>query len=89
MSTKDINHKMAMDAIGLAAQLLTPQAETLEALVKAERDMHSFMHITDPTFYKKALSSKSLALQVRMAKAALAFIVEIQSVKDELDEPSA
>lgn len=82
----EANHAMAMDAVGLAAQLLTTQADTLAALIKAERDMHNFMHITDPTFYKQAMSSKSLALQVRMARAALAFINEIQGVKNELSE---
>jgi hypothetical protein len=75
---------MAMDAIGLAAQLLTPQAETLGALVEAERSMYSFMHITDPTAYIRAVNDKGLQQQVRLAKAALAFILEVQAVKDEL-----
>lgn len=77
-------HKMAMDAIGFAAQILTPQAETLEALVKAEQSMHSYMHITDPTLYRRAINSDGLRQQVELAKAALSFILAVQSVKDEI-----
>ena len=81
-------HKMAMDAVGLAAQILTPQADVLGALISAEQEMHSFAHITDPTLYRDAINSKSLALQVRMAKAAIAFVLEIQSIKSELAHPN-
>jgi hypothetical protein len=77
-------HKMAMDAIGFAAQILTPQAATLGALIKAERDMHSHLHITDPTLYRRAIHDKGLAQQVRLAKAALAFVLAVQEVKAEL-----
>lgn len=80
----DPAHKMAMDAIGLAAQVLTPQADTLGALVKAERDMHSYLHITDPTLYRQAINSDGLRQQVELAAAALAFILAVQKVKAEL-----
>ena len=75
---------MAMDAIGFAAQLLTPQSDALAALIEAERSMHSSLHITDPTLYMRAIHDKGLQQQVRLAKAALAFILEVQAVKDEL-----
>ena len=84
-----VQHKMAMEAIGFAAQLLTPQAEYLGKLIEAERSMHSFMHITDPTAYIKALNSKSLAQQIALAKAAISFVLAVQKVKDELTSPSA
>jgi len=80
----DAQHKMAMDAIGFAAQLLTPQSEALMALVEAERSMHSHLHITDPTLYIRAQNDKGLQQQVRLAKAALAFVAEVQEVKSEL-----
>lgn len=80
----DHTHKMAMDAIGLAAHLLTPQADAIGALVRAERDMHSFLHITDPTLYIRASNDRGLQHQVRLAKAALAFILEVQAVKAEI-----
>jgi hypothetical protein len=84
MST-DPEHKLAMEAVGFAAQLLTPQAEVLAALVRAEREMHSHLHITDPTLYREALGSRSLQQQVKQARAALAFILAVQEVKSELE----
>lgn len=87
-ATAFLTHKMAMDAIGFAAQILTPQVKTLAALIEAEKRMHSFMHITDPTLYIRALNDKGLAQQVKLAEAALAFVRAVQEVKDELGEPT-
>ena len=83
--TNQIEHKMAMDAIGFAAQMLTTQVDTLAALVEAERQMHSYMHITNPTLYRKAMNDKGLKQQVRLAEAALAFVREVQAVKAECE----
>ena len=80
----DIEHKMAMDAIGFAAQLLTPQAEYLAKLVEAEQSMHSYLHITDPTLYRQAINSDGLRQQVDLAKAAVAFVLAVQTVKVEI-----
>ncbi|WP_180897153.1 hypothetical protein [Martelella soudanensis] len=80
----NLPHKMAMDAIGFAAQILTPQTDHLVALVEAERSMHSYMHITDPTMYMRAIHSDGLRQQVELAKAALVFIDAVQKVKGEL-----
>ncbi len=85
MSTENLEHKMAMEAIGFAAQILTPQAEQLAKLVEAEQSMHSFLHITDPTMYQKAINSDSLQQQVKLAKAAIAFVLAVQEVKSELN----
>ena len=80
-----VNHKMMMDAIGLAAQVLTPQAEHLGAFIKAESEMHSHLHITDPTLYRRAIHSDSLRQQIGLARAALTFILAVQKVKAELE----
>lgn len=80
----DSAHRMAMEAIGFAAQILTPQADQLGKLLEAERASHSIMHITDPTLYRDMIQSKNFELQIRMARAALAFILEIQKIKAEL-----
>ena len=77
-------HKTAMDAIGFAAQVLTPQADAYAALIEAERSMHSHLHITDPTLYMRTMHDRCLDQQVRLAKAALAFILAVQEVKAEL-----
>lgn len=82
-------HKMAMDAIGFAAQLMTPQTEALRALVEASRSMHSHLHITDPTLYRQAITSKGLEQQVKLASAALAFIAAVEEVKSELQQEGA
>ncbi|SDX89567.1 hypothetical protein SAMN05444336_11286 [Albimonas donghaensis] len=79
-------HKMAMQAIGLAAQILTQQAEPLVRLVEAERSMHSHLHITDPTLYRRAIGDEGLRQQVKLAKAAMAFIAAVQDVKAEIAE---
>lgn len=79
-----IEHKIAMDAIGFAAQLLTPQAEILTRLIEAEQQMHSYMHVTDPTTYRAAINSAALRQQVAIAKAALAFVLAVQQVKMEI-----
>lgn len=85
----EVEYRMAMEAIGFAAQLLKPQADMLAALVEQERQMHSHLHITDPTLYRQAINSRSLAQQVRLAKAALAFVLEVQRVKDEIGTQEA
>lgn len=82
--TTNIEHKMAMDTIGFAAQILTPQADYLGKFIDAEQKMHSYMHITDPTFYMKAMNSDGLRQQIEISKAALAFILVIQKIKSEL-----
>jgi len=82
--TDHLEHKMAIEAIGFAVQVLATQVDTLAALVDAERQMHSYMHITDPTLYIKAMNDKGLKQQVRLAKAALAFVREVQHVKAEI-----
>jgi len=89
MSADDVIHKMAFDAIGFAAQLLTPQAEYLGTFIEAERSMHSSLHITDPTLYRTAIYSDSLRHQVELAKAAIAFVSAVQKVKGEIEaDPS-
>lgn len=80
-------HKMTMEAIGFAAQLLTPHAEYLGQFIEAERSMHSYLHIADPTMYRDAIRSDSLRQQIVLAKAALAFVLEVQKVKYELRPP--
>ncbi len=83
-SKSAIEHKMMMDAIGFAAQLLGPQAGVMRRLIRADQSMHSFMHITDPTMYIKAINSDGLRQQVHLAKAALAFVEAVNEVKSEL-----
>lgn len=82
----NVEHETAMELIGFAAQLLTPQAEYLAKLIEAERSMHGYLHVTDPTLYRQAIHSDSLRQQVDLAKAAVAFVLAVQKVKDEIAE---
>lgn len=77
-------HDPAMDALALAARLLTPHADQFAGLIRAEQEMHSILHITDPTLYMKAIRSDSLRWQVELSEAALAFIRAVQKVKEEI-----
>lgn len=89
MTGDDVIHKMAFDAIGFAAQVLTPQAEYLGTFIEAERSMHSSLHITDPTLYRAAIHSDGLRHQVELAKAAIAFVLAVQKVKGEIKGDAA
>lgn len=80
----DDRYKTAMDAIGFAAQMLAPQARQYENLIEAERAMHSHLHITDPTLYRAALHSDALRQQLALAKAALAFLTAVETIRDEI-----
>ena len=82
----DQTHKMAMDAVSFASQILAPHADQLAALIRAEQQMHSHVHITDPTLYHKAIHSNNLRWQVELARAALAFIQEAEKVRGEIIE---
>ena len=77
-------HKMAMDAIVFANQLLEPHTAQIDRFLEAEQRSHSIGHILDPTLYRDQINSQNFALQVRMARAARAFIRELASIKAEL-----
>lgn len=82
----NIEHKMAFDAVGIAAQLLTPQGDYLAKLIEAERAMHNHLHISDPTLYRDAIHSAGLRQQVELARAAVAFVLVVQRIKAELGD---
>ncbi len=79
-------HRMAMQAIGLFRNMLAQHREQFEALVKAERDMHNFGGMIDPTLYRDMLHSDSIKQQLRLVKAALAFLDEIDAVAAEVEK---
>lgn len=81
----DIQHGLAMQAIGFAAQMLTPHADIFARLIAAEREMHSYLHITDSTLYRAAIHSDGLRQQVTLARAAIAFVTAAQEVKGEME----
>lgn len=86
MSDVDPRWKMAMDAVAVASNVLTPNLDLYAALVTQEQQMHSVLHITDPTLYRKAIASKSLQQQVKLCRAAMAFVHAVAEVKAEIKE---
>jgi hypothetical protein len=77
-------HEAAMQAIGLAHLLMNEHREHLARFLQARRDLDSFGHIVDPTLYRDVTSSRSMAQQVRLVEAALAFLREAKAVTDEV-----
>lgn len=80
----DPAHKLAIDSIAFAFQLLEPQTAHIVKFLEAEQRSHALGPILDPTFYRDQINSKNFALQVRMAQAARAFISELSAVMNEV-----
>jgi hypothetical protein len=62
-------HKAAMQAISLFYAMIGQHRETMQSLI---------------TLYRDVLYSKSLKQQLRLVKAAIAFLDEIDAVKAEI-----
>lgn len=77
-------HAQAMQAVGLAAQVLTPNHDAFARLIESNRAVNETGWLTDPTLFRQAAGNKNLDQQVRLARAALAFILAVQEVKGEL-----
>jgi hypothetical protein len=76
--------RAGMQAIGMAANILSQHRERYEALLKAKHFMDNVGFILDPTLARDAMYSKSLPLQLRLATAAIAFLNEYDAVGKEL-----
>jgi len=79
----DPEHVRAMQAIGVARMMLAQHRDRYHALERAEREMHSFGGMIDPTLYRDMLSSKNFAQQVRMVRAVLAFLEAVDAIAEE------
>lgn len=88
MNTDQIEHKMALEAIGFAAQVLASHKERYELLIESERNMHSIGHILDPTLYRDMIHSKNFEWQMRLVRAALAFLREFEAVRELAPRPA-
>lgn len=76
--------RAGMQAIGMAANILSQHREKYEALLEAKRYMDDVGFIINPTLARDAMYSKSLPLQLRLATAAIAFLKEYDAVEKEL-----
>jgi hypothetical protein len=78
-----LRHKLAMESIGLIRTALHVQRPALERLIAAKDQLVGDM-ITDNAGPALMLRSQSLALQIRMAKLALAFLHDLDAIADEV-----
>lgn len=77
-------HVMAMQAVGLVRSILEPQRAHFEELLEAERNMHNVGFVLDPTLYRDMIHSKSFERQMKLVRAALAFLRETDEVVVEI-----
>lgn len=83
-------HELAMQAVGMARMMLNAEhvRPQLELLDTSERHAHSVGHIMDPTMYRDMINSKSFAQQMRLVRAALAFLRETDAVAADINPTS-
>lgn len=82
----DPAHRLAMDTLAMTRQLLMPHRGHFESFLEAERRAHSVGHILDPTLYRDMINSKSFEQQVRLVRAAVAFLDATDAVATELEK---
>lgn len=80
----DPEHRLAMEAIGMARMMLDQHRERYEVLIKARSDADAFGHILNPTLYRDMIHSKSFEQQMRLVRAAQAFLRETDAVAKEI-----
>ena len=80
----DPNQLRAIEAISMAARLLTPHKDHLAALVASERFEDSRIHTTDPTPCRETASDDGFHQQIELAKAAIDFVATVQKVIAEI-----
>lgn len=77
------DHQIAMQSIGLIYRLLKVHEPSYRALVEADEQADSFLHITNPSLWKAMRMGAGRAnyeAQVKLAHAALAFIKVVDEV---------
>jgi hypothetical protein len=79
-------YDVAMQAIGFARMLMAQHRAQYDALLESREYMDNVGGLLDPTLYLDVLHSKSLALQMRMVKAAVAFHDEIEKITVEFEK---
>lgn len=80
----DPDHELAMQAIGFTNMALRTYRAHYEALLKAQRDLDSMGIVLDPTLYRDVIHSRSLAQQIKLVEAALAFLRAADAVLQEV-----
>jgi hypothetical protein len=79
-----LRHKLAMESVGLVRTCLNVQRPMFEALLRMERD--GMEGVVEQDLQQKLLHSKSFDLQLRMAKACMNFLDELNVLANEAIE---
>jgi len=85
LTIDDLEHKMSIEAIGFAFQMMEQHKKRYEDLIKAKNDMENHGLLIDPTLYLWMEKSQNVKLQILMAQAAIDFINAIEKVKLQLE----
>jgi hypothetical protein len=78
-----LRHKLAMESIGLIRMVLNVQRPVFEALLNAEPQVFN----SSP--HREILHDKSFAMQLRLVKAAMRFLRELDALANETIELAA
>lgn len=70
-------HRLAMDSLALARELMQPHYDHLKSVIDAERHSHSIGPFVDPTLYRDMIQSRSFQQQLKVIRAAIRFLDEI------------
>jgi hypothetical protein len=79
------SHQAAMAAIGIMRMMLNQHRAHFDELLESERRAHSIGAILDPTLYRDMIQSKSFAQQIRLVRATVAYLKELDEVAAELE----
>jgi hypothetical protein len=76
-------HRAAMEIVTSSYHMMRLVESQLRRLDNAEQQSHSIGHILDPTLYRDQINSKSFVMQMKVVRAALAFIDSVrEAVRD-------
>jgi hypothetical protein len=80
---------VALESIGLVAQVLAMHEGALKSLVDAHERFDAIGFAADPTFYRQLLHSRTYQANIRMARRTLEFLAAAKAWREESagDEP--
>lgn len=79
-------HKMAMDTIAFAFQMLAPHMGQYLNVIAGNNAIESFGPVLSPTLFRDVTGSKSFAMQLKLMEAAVSFINACMDVGEELEK---
>ena len=78
-----LRHKLAMESVGLIRTCLNVQRPVFQALLEAEKEAH------DDSQHSAILHDKSFSMQLKLVKACLKFLDELDVLAEEVMDLAA